>query len=87
MPSFVFKAVFRYWIYGVLLPRSAAVFPGGGAKIMKGRFSNDDQHGHGQEKRRPSTYVEVNKKPNHPQGLPNYLLLFVFLKISTGGVD
>ena len=31
-------------------------FPGGGPK--KKNFNNDDDHGHGQMKRRPSTYVE-----------------------------
>ena len=37
----------------------ADVFPGGS---IKRKSNNDDKHGHGQEKRRPSTYVEGKKQ-------------------------
>ena len=46
----------------VLISRSAAVFPVGS---KKGESSHDDEYGHGQEKRRPSTYVEGMKDNFH----------------------
>ena len=40
---------------GVLTKTTVAVFPTGSKKRES---NNDDKHDHGQEKRRPSTYVE-----------------------------
>ena len=41
-----------------MLKNITTVFPGGSEKW---KFNNDDKHGHGQEQRRPSTYVEGEK--------------------------
>ena len=42
---------------GVNISNVVAVFPG---VSQKGKFNHDDEYGHGQEKRRLSTYVEGN---------------------------
>ena len=46
--------MFRYCPKG-LKTKAVAVFPGGGSK--KRKSTNDDEHGHGQEKRRHSKQI------------------------------
>ena len=42
----------------VVISVAAAIFPG---ETQKGKSSHDIEYGHGQEKRRPSTYVDWGK--------------------------
>ena len=44
---------------GAVTKTIVAVFSKGSKKM---NFNNDDKHDHGQEKRRPSTFVEGNKQ-------------------------
>ena len=54
----IFQVLSKFYFFRSCLDRDltiAAVFPGGSKKRQS---NNDDKHGHGQEKRRPSTCVE-----------------------------
>ena len=52
-------------VEGVLFLTIAVVFPRGAKK--KKKSNNEDTHDHGQEKRRPSTYVEEKTDTNQPE--------------------
>ena len=57
MPNYLFEPLFRYYLKGEL--KKYPPFSQGGAK--KGNpimTTNTVTHGHGQDNRRPSTYVE-----------------------------
>ena len=53
----VFQVLSKGYFF-LMLQLTTAVFPGGSKKR---KSNNDSKNGHGQEKRRPSTYVEGTK--------------------------
>ena len=61
MSSLCFETVYRYCLKGVLLKIVKIQQPLSQGSSKKRKSDNDDKHGHGQEKWRPTTYVEGTK--------------------------